>query len=207
VVKAVFSKGVFTLKFVSLIAVPPLLFLAMAVSCWPQSLSTSIHGVVKDPNGMVAPGATVRLVSNNAPAFEHTSDPEGNYDFTGLRSGTYHIVVQLLGFKDFTSTDITLIEGQGATLDVTLSIATNQSTVDVVGNIPTVETVDASVTNTITSQELTGLQLNGRNFTQLIALTPGVSNQTGQDEAKVGITGSVRYSVNGGRVEYNIFRC
>ena len=47
--------------------------------------------------------------------------------------------------------------------------------------------------------------LNGRNFTQLIALTPGVSNQTGQDEAKVGVVGSVKYSVNGGRVEYNTF--
>ena len=47
--------------------------------------------------------------------------------------------------------------------------------------------------------------LNGRNFTQLITLTPGVSNQTGQDEAKVGVQGSVKYSVNGGRVEYNSF--
>jgi len=47
--------------------------------------------------------------------------------------------------------------------------------------------------------------LNGRNFTQLIALAPGVSNQTGQDEAKVGVVGSVKYSVNGGRVEYNSY--
>jgi hypothetical protein len=193
------------LKFVSLIAVPSLLLLGMAVQCWPQSLSTGVHGVVKDPNAMVAPGATVRLISNNGPAIEQTSDAEGNYAFTGLRSGTYHIVVQLLGFKDFTSMDITLIEGQAATLDVTLSLATSESTVDVVGNIATVETVDATVSNTITTQELTGLQLNGRNFMQLIALTPGVSNQTGQDEAKVGAQGSAAYSVNGGRVEYNSF--
>ncbi len=50
-----------------------------------------------------------------------------------------------------------------------------------------------------------GDRLNGRNFTQLIALAPGVSNQTGQDEAKVGVVGSVKYSVNGGRVEYNSY--
>lgn len=193
------------MKFVSLIAVPSLLLLGMALSCWPQSLSTGIHGVIKDPNSGIAPGATVRLLSNMGPAIEQTTDAEGNYAFTGLRSGTYHVMVQLLGFKDFTSTDITILEGQAATLDVTLTIASNQSTVDVVGNLPTVETVDASVTNTITSKELTGLQLNGRNFTQLIALTPGVSNQTGQDEAKVGAQGSAAYSVNGGRVEYNSF--
>ena len=47
------------------------------------------------------------------------------------------------------------------------------------------------------------LQLNGRNFTQLITLVPGVSNQTGQDEGVVGAEGSISYSVNGGRTEYN----
>ena len=68
-----------------------------------------------------------------------------------------------------------------------------------------VETETAQVSGTITEKEVLNFGLNGRNFTQLIALTPGVSNQTGQDEAKVGVTGSVKYSVNGGRVEYNTF--
>lgn len=193
------------MKFVSLNAVRVLSLLVMAVACWAQSLSTGIHGVVKDPDGVAAPGATVRLISNMGPPIEHTSDAEGNYAFTGLRSGTYHIVVSLIGFRDYTGADITLIEGQAATLDVPLLLATSQATIDVVGNLPAVETVDASVTNTISSKEITTLQLNGRNFTQLIALTPGVSNQTGQDEAKVGAQGSAAYSVNGGRVEYNSF--
>ena len=61
------------------------------------------------------------------------------------------------------------------------------------------------VSGTITEKEVVSIGLNGRNFTQLIALAPGVSNQTGQDEAKVGVVGSVKYSVNGGRVEYNTF--
>ena len=67
------------------------------------------------------------------------------------------------------------------------------------------ETETASVSGTITEKEVVSIGLNGRNFTQLIALAPGVSNQTGQDEAKVGVVGSVKYSVNGGRVEYNTF--
>jgi hypothetical protein len=45
--------------------------------------------------------------------------------------------------------------------------------------------------------------LNGRAFTQLVTLTPGVSNQSGQLEGQVGITGNVSFSVNGGRTEYN----
>ena len=47
------------------------------------------------------------------------------------------------------------------------------------------------------------LELNGRNFTQLVTLTPGVVSQTGQDEGTVGINGNVPYSINGGRTEYN----
>jgi hypothetical protein len=68
-----------------------------------------------------------------------------------------------------------------------------------------VETESSTVSGTITQKEVVSIGLNGRNFTQLIALAPGVSNQTGQDEAKVGVVGSVKYSVNGGRVEYNTF--
>jgi hypothetical protein len=193
------------LKFVSLIAVRSLLLLGMAVSCWPQSLSTGIHGVITDSSASVVPGATVRLVSNLGPPLEQTSDAEGKYAFTGLRAATYHITVGMIGFQDFASKDVTLLDGQAATIDVALVTAASKTTLDVVGNVPTVETADPSVYNTITAKEITSLQLNGRNFTQLIALTPGVSNQTGQDEAKVGAQGSAAYSVNGGRVEYNNF--
>ncbi len=55
----------------------------------------------------------------------------------------------------------------------------------------------------MTGKEISQLELNGRNFTQLVTLTPGVSNQTGQDEGTVGVYGNVQFSMNGGRVEYN----
>ena len=200
-----FLDEVFPLKFVSPIAVLLLLLFGLAGSCWPQSLSTGIHGIITDSTGGAAPNATVRLISNNSPPLQQTSDLEGNYAFTGLRSGTYHIEVTLAGFNEFSSKDITLIEGQSATQDVILRTEANKTTVDVNESLPTVQTEDATVSNTITSQEITGLQLNGRNFTQFIALTAGVSNQTGQDEAKVGPQGSAAFSVNGGRVEYNSF--
>jgi len=47
------------------------------------------------------------------------------------------------------------------------------------------------------------LRLNGRNFTQLVTLAPGVVSQTGTDDGKVGVYGNVSYSMNGGRNEYN----
>ncbi|MGC1451247.1 MAG: Plug domain-containing protein, partial [Candidatus Sulfotelmatobacter sp.] len=59
------------------------------------------------------------------------------------------------------------------------------------------------LSGTVDSKEISQLELNGRNFTQLVTLTPGVSNQTGQDEGTVGVYGNVSFSMNGGRVEYN----
>ncbi len=91
-------------------------------------------------------------------------------------------------------------------MDAVLEPAGETTSVNVEGQkVSQVETETSQIVGTITQKELVSLGLNGRNFTQLIALTPGVSNQTGQDEAKVGALGSVRYSVNGGRVEYNSF--
>jgi hypothetical protein len=72
---------------------------------------------------------------------------------------------------------------------------------------PAVETQSSELSNTIGAKQVSQLELNGRNFTQLVILAPGVSNQTfsqtGTDEGVVGISGNVSYSVNGGRTEYN----
>ena len=67
----------------------------------------------------------------------------------------------------------------------------------------TVQTESPEISFTITGKQITQLVLNGRNFTQLVTLSPGVTNQTGQDEGETGVAGSVEYSMNGGRTEYN----
>jgi hypothetical protein len=70
-------------------------------------------------------------------------------------------------------------------------------------NVAQVETQSSELAGTVTGKEITQLELNGRNFTTLVTLVPGVSNQTGMDEPQVGINGSVAFSMNGGRTEYN----
>ena len=64
-------------------------------------------------------------------------------------------------------------------------------------------TQSSDLSGVVTGKEITQLQLNGRNFTQLVTLVPGVVNQTGQDEGTVGVYGNVAFSINGGRTEYN----
>jgi hypothetical protein len=166
----------------------------------------SISGTVADNSGGVIPGATVTLTNSASLSVAATTDEQGAYSFKALGAGTYDVTVFLQGFKIFKSQGFVLAAGQAGHLDVTLQPAAAAASVTVTGNqAAQVETENSTIAGTITEKEITSVGLNGRNFTQLITLTPGVSNQTGQDEALVGVKGSVKYSVNGGRVEYNTF--
>jgi len=167
---------------------------------------SAISGTVNDPSGAVVSGATVKLTNNAGISETVFSDNNGNYAVQGLPPGSYNLSVSAKGFKDFKADNIMLSAGQSIPLDAGLEAAGANEQVNVEGQkVAQVEMENAEVSGTITQKEVVSLGLNGRNFTQLITLTPGVSNQTGQDEAKVGVTGSVKYSVNGGRVEYNTF--
>jgi len=166
----------------------------------------TIGGAVTDQTGAVLVGANIKLTSAGGAVQNALSDAKGNYCFKGLSSGSYNISVTMKGFKVFEAAGVNLVAGQGIPLDAPLEPAGEVTEVNVEGQkVAEVETENAQVQGTVTENEVKTLQLNGRNFIQLIALAPGVSNQTGQDEAKVGVTGSAKYSVNGGRVEYNTF--
>ena len=165
----------------------------------------SIRGTVTDPQGAVVAGAKLSL-QGGALKREAESATNGAYSFTDLPPGTYTLTATAPNFAQKVFPDINLTPGLELALDVALELpsAIEQMNVES-SNLGRVETESATVSGTIAQKEVQTLQLNGRNFSQLIALAPGVSNQTGQDEGKVGVVGSVKYSVNGGRVEYNSF--
>ncbi|MGC9947936.1 MAG: carboxypeptidase regulatory-like domain-containing protein [Bryobacteraceae bacterium] len=174
-----------------------------AVAQAPPSAS-GVAGTVTDKSGAVFPGAAVTITGAAGKAQSVASNERGEYAFASLPTGSYTVSVAAPGFKRFErKVDVA---GATARLDVTLEPAQANTSVEVAGQrVAGVDTDTAQVSGTITQKEVVETGLNGRNFTQLIALAPGVSNQTGQDEAKVGVVGSTKYSVNGGRVEYNTF--
>jgi hypothetical protein len=167
----------------------------------------SISGSVSDQTGAALIGAKVDLKDASGTVVQSAvSDEKGNYILKGVSPGSYKLSISAQGFETFDAADLNVSANASIPLDAALEPAGARTEVNVEGEkISQVETETAQVSGTITEKEVLTLGLNGRNFTQLIALTPGVSNQTGQDEAKVGVTGSVKYSVNGGRVEYNTF--
>jgi len=164
-----------------------------------------ISGTVTDKSGAAVSGAAVTL-TNLAGSITRTttSNADGAYVIAGLPGDTYNLTVTLSGFQKYTAHDVKLDVAEKARIDVQLVVGAVTEEVVVTGeSVAQVETQSSSIGSTVSGKQVEQLELNGRNFTQLVTLSPGVVNQTGQDEGKVGVYGNVAYSINGGRTEYN----
>jgi len=132
------------------------------------------------------------------------TNSSGEYNQSALPGGTYDIIVTASGFKKYQAKGVKLDVAEKARVDLALQVGAATTEVIVEGeSVAQVETQSSDLSGTVNGKEISQLELNGRNFTQLVTLVPGVSNQTGQDEGTVGVYGNVSYSMNGGRVEYN----
>jgi len=172
----------------------------------PQQREAVLKGTVTDSSGALVSGATVTLSVGGEVKLSTVTDGMGAYILHGLGVGPYDITVTVTGFEDFKIQGFNVVAWEGNTLDVQMHLAKEVSQVEVHGQSNMqLETETSEQAGTISEQQVVNIGLNGRNFAATIALTPGVSNQTQQDEAKVGVQGSAKYSVNGGRVEYNSF--
>src|SRR5690348_2596033 len=163
-----------------------------------------LTGTVHDSSGAAVANAKV-TVSNASQGINRptTTNSSGDWLVGGLPGGTYDVSVEAPGFKKFQTKSIALRIGQKLRQDATLQVGATATEITVQGTTVAAETQSSDLAGTVTGKEITQLELNGRNFTQLVTLVPGVSNQTGQDEGTVGVYGNVSFSMNGGRVEYN----
>lgn len=171
-----------------------------------QEATAVLGGIVRDSSGAVIVGATVKVHDSANRTIVATTDGSGRYLVSGLTPGPSEVSVTAAGFTDFVSADILLTAKETTSLDVPMQLVRSTTNVDVTaGRATQVETENAELSGTLSREQMVSFGLNGRNFSALITLAPGVSNQTGQDEAKVGVVGSAKFSVNGGRTEYNTF--
>jgi len=164
-----------------------------------------ISGTVTDKTGAAVVGADV-VISSTVGSATHatTTNADGAYVVAGLPGGSYNIVVTAKGFSRYSATNVVLDVAQKIRVDIVLTVGAVTEEVVVTGeSVAQVETQSSELSSTITGKQIDQLMLNGRNFTQLVTLSPGVVNQTGTDEGRVGVYGNVAYSMNGGRTEYN----
>src|SRR6185437_13714712 len=160
---------------------------------------------VVDPSGAAVPNAQVTLTdAQKGVSRSAAANSAGEYLFAALPIGTYDMRVTASGFKRYEAKGIVLAVGQKARNDVHLQVGAVQEQVSVEGtNVAQIDTQSSDLAGVVGGKEISELQLNGRDFKQLVTLVPGVSNQTGSDEGTVGVTGNNSFSINGGRVEYN----
>jgi hypothetical protein len=181
-----------------------LLMVTFCAVAWAQDTG-SITGTVKDASGASIANADVQVASPDHGIDRHTvTNSQGDYNESGLPGATYNVIVTAPGFKKYQAKGVRLDVAEKARVDVALQVGATTTEIIVQGeSVAQVETQSSELSGTVTGKEISQLELNGRNFTQLVTLAPGVSNQTGQDEGTVGVYGNVSYSMNGGRVEYN----
>lgn len=173
-------------------------------AAWGQDTG-SITGTVTDPSGAAVSGASVVIANTDRGITRQTtSNSSGEYNQSALPQGNYDVTVTAAGFKKFQAKGVVLEVAQKARVNVSLQVGAASTEIVVEGAaVAQVETQSSDLSGTVTGNQISNLALNGRNFTQLVTLVPGVSNQTGQDEGTVGVYGNVAYSINGGRTEYN----
>jgi Carboxypeptidase regulatory-like domain len=185
-----------------------LTWLFLCAPCVAQTLGT-ITGEVRDSTGGVVPGATVTVVNNATSATRTTSsNAAGLFDFPALQPGAYTVKTELEGFKTATS-DVELQVQQTARINFTLELGVLSETATVIGVSPLVETANATIGTVIENRRIVELPLNGRNYLQLVALSPNVSAEfagAGQAGTRQGGTrANQQLSISGQRREFNYY--
>jgi hypothetical protein len=168
--------------------------------------TASLTGTVTDPSGAAIPNAQV-AVKNAAHGINlnTVSNGSGDFLFASLPIGSYDLIVTAEGFKKYEAKGVVLRIADKSRVNVAMQVGTISTEVIVQGSeVAQVETQSSEIAGTITGKEISQLELNGRDYTQLVALSPGVTNQSGADEGEPGAS-TVAFSVNGGRTEYNNF--
>ena len=141
-----------------------------------QSSTASINGTVKDASGSIIPNAEV-LLTNTQTNVERkaTTNDVGYYAFLNITPGEFRLQASKTGFKTSKQSAFTLVVNQTATFDLTLEIGeiSQEVTVEAVG--AEIQSSTAELGAVVAKQQVVDLPLNGRNFTQLLSLTPGVA--------------------------------
>ena len=180
-----------------------------------QTDTGRVTGTVTDQTGAIIPGAkvTVKNLQNGA-VLVVTSGKDGNFTANALQPGKYTAEVKVDGFASQLQ-GFTLDVSQVQEIDFKLAVGSTSATVVVTSAAPVVQTQTSNTGLVINDRELTDLPLNGRNFTQLALLTPGVTRgQYGNTASGVGSnvetlryneTGGASLSANGLRPQANNF--
>ena len=184
------------------------MLLAGRVGLWAQTATGAIDGTITDPSGAAIVGAQV-TVTNQGTNIQSTgrSNESGFYAFRNLPPGRYTLKVESQGFKGAETPAFPLEVNQTVTKDMSLTVGSVTESVEVVAGSEMIQQASSELGEVVSQKAVADLPLNGRNFTQLMTLTPGATpistaqgNSLGTgDGSNTGVPGStfVQPSFNG----------
>jgi len=183
----------------------PLFLVLACVGIYAQANST-LSGVVTDQTGAGVPGAKIVLTNPATQASTTTvSGATGLYAINGLNPGNYDLKVTAKGFETYVKTGIPVNVSASANADVQLTIGVETATVTVVADALAVQ-VDSNVVSTlISSEEISEIATENRNFAALAALGMGVSSALPDSNTPTSVAANFTISVNGLRQSHNIW--
>src|SRR5215472_11332463 len=177
-----------------------------------QVAGAMLKGTVTDASGAVVPKAQV-VIEDVATGISHTitTDAAGTYAAPNLRPGEYRVRVTATGFAVEVRSGITLNVGAQQVLDISLKVGQTSQVVEVTGQAPTVELASSELSAEVTANTVRELPLNGRSWTDLATLQPGVSQINTQPSFTVGADRGNRgfgsqISVSGSRPQMDNYR-
>src|SRR5262249_18134911 len=165
-----------------------------------QSTNASLSGRVTDPSKALVAGATVTAFCNETNArYETTTNSSGEYRLANLRPASYRIEIEKAGFNKSVKQDVVLHIQDTLEINFELTVGSVSESIAVEGNAPILHTSDATVSTLIDNRFVENMPLNGRSFSTLLDLTPGVvlTSSNFQEQGQ--------FSVNGQRPDANYF--
>src|SRR5213596_403869 len=179
-----------------------LLLVTSLEQAWAQGSTATVVGTVNDTSGAAIPGASVDVKNTGTGAVRKTvTDEQGRFRVVDLLIGEYEVQASHPGFQTILRKGIPLTVGSDPVVDFSLPVGQAQETVTVQGEVSQIETQSVSLGALVESTQMRELPLNGRSYTQLMALNPGVTQITeGAPGAAGGFAGQgTRYSITGSR--------
>ena len=174
-----------------------------------QSTNGLITGSITDATGAVVPNVAITVTDQGTGVTRKVStDGGGHYIVTQLPPAVYTISVASKQFATERRTGVELQVNQNATLDFKLSVSGVNQVVEVTGAPPALDATSATIGTVIGHQQVVDLPLDGRQFTQLVLLTPGAAPVEGPQQASKTITlgaGGISPATNGQRPQQNNF--
>jgi hypothetical protein len=178
---------------------------ALASAGAAAQTAATLAGRVLDTEGGVLPGVTVTVRQTDTGLQRlATTDAQGRYTVAALPPGSYEIRAELAGFRPLVRSGVTLTIAQTVVVDLTMTVGGVSEQVTVVAEAPTVNTRTGELSYLVDERAIDELPLNGRNYTDLALLQPGVVAYPHRDGGSV-VAHGLGVSVNGQDPRSNVY--